>query len=900
MLGAVAAGALLGAARGTYTINLDNQEADGGTPGERTDDEYKVVTTEGLEIVIGPSASSVYDIAPALPNPDNGLLLSIAVEGGDNQVPNVAGSCPGGIALDASNGNIFCYGVQRDAVPLVTNPGGSLTVENVENVVAQADFDTWWGASFANCPGDIDIDVIGNKITCYAVDITATDGRGAAVVENTGGTVNEGTITVNTGTGTSADFTSCPGGIVFDRKLDKLYCYGKVVVSGSDERDENTVVVQSNDFTDNSGSITENVSGTNNPTDGFFAICPGDIDLAINGDITCFQEDGVTALVKNEGGGSITVTNGINDPAEIQDITPSSCPGGITLDITSGSPSKIFCYNTARGAALETNIADDGASGSIIVTETSQASQEKTTIAGGTIDTSATITVTGGDALASEGTNYKIELNTDDGAFTRTVTVDDGDGTVTVTETKPDGTVTETITVSEDDVPQSRKTTVTAPDANEDENIVDVTVTVTEETANSNTPYFPGTVTDVKETKTVTVKNNAGDITSKNETVNETTTADSVQTNTVTALEYTGALFAESVEKTKEVTVTVTAPNAEIDDLLSGITGAPDDTFPDSFAAGTVITIVSKSADDSGSLKLETVVVTTELTESGTTTVTEYNIDYSTDEAGILGFIKEIKTEEDESVTTTFFLTGDDSLPNPNGEGVNATAGDYLDLFEEELSSSPTVATYRNRLPAGGKLPESFKNGEEIKGEAILKFEIEGTSNDTLFEDPSRLALTANLTTQVSGGTSRKLLQQEGVTQKETEFRSQIEDDDNIEESLKEVEKDAGGKVIRFSANETKIEEDPNTGFITLTEIETVNGGTEEQVVTENELVLTSIGGSITVVSNKTTVDGQETFCDPPFAIVCGGSGSAPAPSPDNGGGGGGGPAPVPSPDNGG
>jgi len=216
-----------------------------------------------------------------------------------------------------------------------------------------------------------------------------------------------------------------------------------------------------------------------------------------------------------------------------------------------------------------------------------------------------------------------------------------------------------------------------------------------------------------------------------------------------------------------------------------------------------------------------------------------------------------------------------------------------LDLFEEELSSSLTVAEYRNRLPAGGKLPASFKDEDKIKDEAILKFEIEGT-----FDDPSRLALTANLTTQVSGGTSRKLLQQGGVTQKETEFRSQIDDDDNIEESLKEVEKDAGGNVIRFSANEIKIEEDPKTGFITLTEIETVNGGTADQVVTVNELVLTSIGG--TKISEKTTVNDKNTFCDPPFAIVCGGSGSAPAPSPDNGGGGGGGPAPVPSPDNGG
>merc|ERR1719245_2513161 len=145
------------------------------------------------------------------------------------------------------------------------------------------------------------------------------------------------------------------------------------------------------------------------------------------------------------------------------------------------------------------------------------------------------------------------------------------------------------------------------------------------------------------------------------------------------------------VEKTKEETVTVTAPNDEIDDLLSGIEA------PDSFAAGTVITIVRKSADDDGELKLETVYVKTELTE-------------------------------DESVTTTFFLTGDDSLPDPDGGEIDVTAGKYLDLFEEELSSSLTVAEYRNRLPAGGKLPASFKDKEEeIKDEAILKFEIEGT-----------------------------------------------------------------------------------------------------------------------------------------------------------------------------
>merc|ERR1719159_777014 len=396
---------------------------------------------------------------------------------------------------------------------------------------------------------------------------------------------------------------------------------------------------------------------------------------------------------------------------------------------------------------------------SIVVTETSQTSQEKTTIAGGIINTIATITVTGGDALASEGTNYKIELDTGDGAFTETVTVDDGAGTVdvtvtqtpldgtpvgpdttrtvtegtgtdtvtvTVTKVPDDGSVTKTVTVSDNGVPQSRTTTVTAPDANDDEKIVDVTVTVTEETP-------PGTVTAKDTTQTVT-----------------TTTSDDangVKTDTVTTVVTTTDVVPGSLpatETTEEVTETVTAPNAEIAGLLSG---APDDTFPDSFADGTVIEIVSKSADVSGSLKLETVVVTTELTESGTTTVTEYNIDYSTDEAGILGFIKEIKTE-DGSVTTTFFLTGDDSLPNPNDEGDDVTAGEYLDLFEESVSKISTVLQlpfYQNRLPAGGKLPASFKDeDEEIKDEAILKFEIEGTSED-LLDDPSRLALAADL-----------------------------------------------------------------------------------------------------------------------------------------------------------
>merc|ERR1719321_1954926 len=110
MLGAVAAGALLGAARGTYTIDLDNQEGGDGDVGDRTDDEYKVVTTAGLEIVIGPSdGSGVYDIAPAT---ENSLAFEIGVVGGTNTPPSGPdfASCPGGYTL-ATSGDIVCYDV---------------------------------------------------------------------------------------------------------------------------------------------------------------------------------------------------------------------------------------------------------------------------------------------------------------------------------------------------------------------------------------------------------------------------------------------------------------------------------------------------------------------------------------------------------------------------------------------------------------------------------------------------------------------------------------------------------------------------------------------------------------------------------------------------------------------
>merc|ERR1719159_1422431 len=415
MLGAVAAGALLGAARG-YDITLDTKANAESDP--RADDEYTVVTTAGLEIVIGPKVGNEYDIASAVPSPnDNDLALSIAVEGGDKPVTDVAGSCPGGITLDASTGDIACYGFAKvDPIPAVG--AGSIVPVGASITITP---DVAGGFDFTTCEGDIDVQIV----------------AGAP------------------------------------------------------------------------------------PT---------------LGDIVCKDANGDVAQTA-KGATSFTVTD--DDSNDVSStFTLVNCPGGITLD---KSENEFVCYGVERGAAPVTN----SVGGSIVVTETSEpnaALQEKTTIAGGTIDTSATITVTGGDALASEGTNYKIELNTVNGAFTETVTVDDGEAPnplITETETKLDGTVTKTVTKSDGTVIETVKVTASS------------------------------------------------------------STKDSIE-----------ALF---------------------DDIA-----ALDDTITLPFADGTVIEIESKSADDDGELKLETVVVTTELTESETTTVTDYNIDYSENDDGIV------------------------------------------------------------------------------------------------------------------------------------------------------------------------------------------------------------------------------------------------------------------------
>merc|ERR1719159_1599928 len=315
---------------------------------------------------------------------------------------------------------------------------------------------------------------------------------------------------------------SCPGGITLDASTGDIACYGFAKVDPIPAVGAGSIVPVGASIT-----ITPDVAG------GFdFTTCEGDIDVQIDagalGDIVCKDENGLVVQTA-EGATSFTVTD--DDSNDVSStFTLVNCPGGITLD---KSENEFVCYGVERGAAPVTN----SVGGSIVVTETSEtdaALQEKTTI-----------TVNGGADLETEGTNYKIELNTVNGAFTETVTVDDDDvdtdPLITETETKLDGTVTKTVTKSD------------------------------------------GTVTE-------TVK--------------------------VTASSST---------------------EASITALLDAIT-ALEDTITLPFADGTVIEIESKGAD-SGDLKVE--VVTTELA----TTVTEYNIDYSTDEAGILGFIKEIKTD---------------------------------------------------------------------------------------------------------------------------------------------------------------------------------------------------------------------------------------------------------------
>merc|ERR1719159_2219646 len=418
MLGAVAAGALLGAARG-YDITLDTKANAESDP--RADDEYTVVTTAGLEIVIGPKVGNEYDIASAVPSPnDNDLALSIAVEGGDKPVTDVAGSCPGGITLDASTGDIACYGFAKvDPIPAVG--AGSIVPEGALT------------GGFTTCEGDIDVQIVAGVLG----DIVCKDENGGVAQTATGAT--SFTVTDDTSTDVSSIFTlgNCPGGITLDKSASEIVCVPAV----------------------GAGSIVPEGALT-----GGFTTCEGDIDVQIVagvlGDIVCKDENGDVAQTAT--GATSFIVKDENDLDVSSTFTLVNCPGGITLD---KGENEFVCYGVERGAAPVTN----SVGGSIVVTETSETdvtSQEKTTIAGGTINTSATITVTGGDALASEGTNYKIELNAVNGAFTETVTVDDDDvdtdPLITETETKLDGSVTKTVTKSDGTVTETVKVTASS------------------------------------------------------------------------------------------------------------------------------------------------------------------------------------------------------------------------------------------------------------------------------------------------------------------------------------------------------------------------------------------------------------------------------------------------------
>merc|ERR1719159_1421720 len=320
MLGAVAAGALLGAARG-YDITLDTKA--NAEPDPRADDEYTVVTTAGLEIVIGPKVGNEYDIASAVPSPnDNDLALSIAVEGGDKPVTDVAGSCPGGITLDASTGDIACYGFAKvDPIPAVG--AGSIVPVGASITITP---DVAGGFDFTTCEGDIDVQIVAGALG----DIVCKDENGLVAQTATGAT--SFTVTDDDSNDVSSTFTlvNCPGGITLDKSASEIVCVPAV----------------------GAGSIVPEGALT-----GGFTTCEGDIDVQIVagvlGDIVCKDENGDVAQTAT-GATSFTVTD--DTSTDVSSIfTLGNCPGGITLD---KSASEIVCV-PAVGAG---SIVPEGAS----------------------------------------------------------------------------------------------------------------------------------------------------------------------------------------------------------------------------------------------------------------------------------------------------------------------------------------------------------------------------------------------------------------------------------------------------------------------------------------------------------------------------------------------------------
>merc|ERR1719443_2546749 len=302
MLGAVAAGALLGAARG-YDITLDTK-TDAG-PDARADDEYKVVTTAGLEIVIGPKVGNEYDIASAVPSSnDNNLAVGIAVEGGDKPVTDVAGSCPGGITLDASTGDIACYGFAKvDPIPAVG--AGSIVPDASATISPDPSF------AFADCEGDIDVQIgdAGDlEIVCK------DDGNGVA---QTAASVTSFTVTDSTPNDVSSTFTlvNCPGGITLDKNENEIVCVPAV----------------------GAGSIVPDASATISPDPSFaFADCEGDIDVQIGdaGDLEIVCKDDGNGVAQTAASvTSFTVLDSNATPNDVSStFTLVNCPGGITLD----------------------------------------------------------------------------------------------------------------------------------------------------------------------------------------------------------------------------------------------------------------------------------------------------------------------------------------------------------------------------------------------------------------------------------------------------------------------------------------------------------------------------------------------------------------------------------------
>ena len=381
----------------------------------------------------------------------------------------------------------------------------------------------------------------------------------------------------------------------------------------------------------------------------------------------------------------------------------TTCEAGtITLDASNG---RIACVvGTPDGEATDGD--DIDVEGPITVTATGG---EVTTIAGD----SNRITVTGGTALDSQGTNYKIELNTENGAFTETVTVDDGAGTVTVTET----TTVDGVVVAGPDT----TTTVTVDDG-------------------------AGTVTVTKTMPDGTVTETAGP-----------------DTTTTVASPPPPPTASPPPPDSGNVSSPPPPPTASPPPPDSGNVASPPP--PDSGNV-TVITdndgtkIETERVIEANGTVIDTAIVTeTDGTVTETETVTDPVIP-ATDTAGAIQIVTVTKTVTDE-FTGEESVTKSEETTETIEENVNAV------VINERLE---TLADLRAPLPPDGLLLDEQGNVVQgIKIEVVTK-KNEGDDGSLKTE---KVIFIANLTTTEFRSAARKL-QQTSITTK-TDYQSEID-----------------------------------------------------------------------------------------------------------------------------